>query len=74
MKLPNKIITFNESDFKNSIYILNELTNKRMQPVELYKKTKKHFNSIGEFIDVLDFLYLLNTINYCDKGGELFVI
>ncbi len=74
MKLPNKVISYNESDFRRSIIVLDTLEVEKLGPIELYEKTKKHFETIGEVIDILDFLFLLNIIDYSEEEGVLYVV
>ncbi|PKG74218.1 hypothetical protein CXF86_13935 [Shewanella sp. GutCb] len=38
---------------------------------ELYKKTKKHFDSIDEFIWSIDVLYILDKIDLDDGKGVI---
>lgn len=68
MKLPSKVTTYNQSYFKLAIYILKALENKQMPILDIYEIVKEHFEGIIEFIDVLDFLYLVNSIDYNGDG------
>ncbi len=71
MKLPNKIITYDESTLSKLIPILNELSFADITPFALYKKTINNYKSIEEFIDALDCLYALNKVIYIEQGGVL---
>ena len=71
MKLPNKIITYDESTLSKLVPILNELSFADITPFALFKKTIDNYKSIEEFINTLDCLYALNKITYIDQGGVL---
>lgn len=73
MKLPSKVTTYNQSYFKLSIYVLDVLHNEQIPPLDIYNKVKEHFEGIVEFINVLDFLYLINSIDY-NKEGAIYAI
>ena len=38
---------------------------------ELYKKTKKHFSDIDEFIYSIDVLYIIDAINFDTEKGTI---
>jgi hypothetical protein len=38
---------------------------------ELYKKTKKHFSGIDEFIYSIDVLYIIGAINFDTEKGMI---
>ena len=71
MKLPNKIITYDESTLSKLVPILNELSVADITPFALFKKTIENYSTIEEFIDALDCLYALNKIIYIEQGGIL---
>ena len=64
MKLPNKVITYEESALSNITVILDALSGKDKSLIELYYDTQKNFFDMSEFIDVIDCLFVLNKIDY----------
>ena len=71
MKLPNKIIPYNKSIISKFPVILNNLENKNMSVLELYRKVKPVTDDITEFLEVLDCLYGLGKIEYKEDLGVL---
>lgn len=69
MKLPSKIISFNESVIGKITPIIIEIRECDMTVFALYKKTKKFFSGIEEFVDVLDFLFALQKIIFLKDMG-----
>lgn len=73
MRLPNKIISYNESTLSKLTIVLKTLKNKEeMSPLELYKSTGKEFSDLAEYIDALDCLYTLNAIRFNDNKGVIY--
>lgn len=62
MKLPSKIINYNESIIGKFSFILDEISNKEINIYELFDKLKKNFNNVEEYLVTLEVLYLLNKI------------
>lgn len=71
MKLPSKVTTYKESTISKFPFVLAQLSSCDMSPLELYYKTKKQFGSVTEFIDTLDCLYSMGTIEIDRKTGRL---
>lgn len=67
MKLPNKIYSYSESTISKFIPIIEQLEIKDETVTSLYKKTKKIFNDIEDYIDTLDCLFALNKIVLSEK-------
>lgn len=70
MKLPSKLINYNLSTLKKLEIILNKLTTEACSPNELYKGIKKQFSNIGEFLESLDILFILDKIKL-NLNGEI---
>lgn len=70
MKLPSKLINYNLSTLKKLEIILNKLTTEPCSPNKLYKDIKKQFLNIGEFLETLDILFLLDKIKL-NLNGEI---
>ena len=62
MKLPNKIISYNESNISKFVPIIEVLIENDENVFSLYKKTIKYFKGIEEYIDTLDCLFALKKI------------
>ncbi len=69
MILPNKITSFKESLISKTPYILDVIKDDEASVLDVYEKTKEHFEDINSFIWAIDVLYALNRINLdTDKG------
>lgn len=74
MKLPNKIYSYSESTISKFIPIIEQLRNRNETVTSLYKKTKKNFNDIADYIDTLDCLFALNKIVLSEKEELRYVV
>lgn len=74
MKLPNKIISFNESVLSKCVPILNEVQNNDIGVITLFHKTESCYNSFEEYIDALDCLFAMKKIEYIAEKGVLHYI
>lgn len=68
MKLPSKIINYDESIIGKFSFILDEVSNKEINIYELFDKLKKKFNSVEEYLITLEVLYLLNKIEILEDS------
>lgn len=71
MKFPNKITSYNESIISKFPKVLSLLDNKNLSPKNIYEKMTSNISDIGEFIEILDCLYILNKIQFDEKGNVL---
>jgi hypothetical protein len=71
MKLPNKVITYNEGIISKFPIILNMLDLNSYSIFDLYNKLKKHIEDINEFLDILDCLYALGRINFDNENRRI---
>lgn len=71
MKLPNKIIRYEESILAKLPKVLVILENKEKTTLELYFEVKDLVSNIAEFTEILCCLYSLNKIEYNDVTGGL---
>lgn len=71
MKLPSKITSYKESVISKFHPLLSALQEADTGVFTLYKTTKKHFNSIEEFMDTLDCLFALQRVKYDAKREVL---
>lgn len=68
MKLPSKIISYNESIIGKFSIILDIVCLKEINIYDLFNDVKKRFNNIEEYLQALEVLYLLNKIDiYSDS-------
>lgn len=71
MRLPSKIIPYNASSLSKFPLVLNCLEYTDLTPGKLYHKTRKSFDGISEFYEVLDSLYALGVIELILPKGVL---
>lgn len=71
MKLPNKIIKFEDSILAKLPIILSVLENENKSIKELYNEVKNEVDSIADFTDILSCLYALNKIEFDERSGGL---
>lgn len=62
MRYPNKITSFKESILFKMILLLDILNEGTYTVDELYKKSRRNFDSTADFIETLDALYALDKI------------
>ncbi len=74
MRYPSKITSYNESILSKLPTLLNILSDRDTNILELYMTTKKEFTGIGEFIDALDCLYAMHQINFDAKKGVIYYV
>lgn len=73
MKLPNKIYSYSESTLSKLIPIIKILKQADNSVIDLYHKSKKHFENIEDYIDTLDCLYALNKITVTENEALHYV-
>jgi len=71
MKLPNKIIKYEDSILIKLPIVLNVLQNGNKTILETYKEVKNQVNNIAEFTEILCCLYALNKIELDNETGGL---
>lgn len=71
MRLPNKVSSYSDSVLGLICPILDLLSQTSMPVYELYRKTATNYASIADFMDVLDCLFALNKIDYCEEEGVI---
>lgn len=70
MITPTKSTPLQESIIYKMTYVLS-VRFERITVLELYRKTRKHFNSIEELVWSLDVLYILNRIKIDRESGVI---
>ncbi len=68
LKMPSKVTSFRESSLYKMLVILKKLDARPMKPEELLKSVNNQFEDVGEFLETLDLLYMLNKISVNDEG------
>jgi hypothetical protein len=71
MKLPNKIIKYEDSILVKLPVVLNVIQKGNKSILETYKEVKNEVNNIAEFTEVLCCLYALNKIELNNESGGL---
>jgi len=71
MKLPNKVITYNESIISKFPIVLSILRNEDCKAIELFNQIKNRIEDIDNFLDVLDCLFALGAINLNEQTRRL---
>lgn len=71
MLLPNKLFSYEESILSRFPVVLSVLEEKPMRVSELYKKLNDYFESVNDFIEILDCLYALGKIELNGEEGVL---
>lgn len=62
MKLPNKVLNYNESVISKFPLVLSLLQQKSYTIFSLYKRIRSQLEDINEYIEILDCLFALNKI------------
>lgn len=71
MRFPNKVTPYQASILAKFPAVLNCLETEDMRPDALYKKVKSKVLDVGEFLEILDCLYVLGKIELYEEGGML---
>ena len=64
MKLPSKITSYSESVLSKLPIILDCLAKQDLSPTDLYDEVKDCFLNISEYIDALDCLFAMKSIDF----------
>lgn len=72
MKLPNKVITYNESIISKFPLVLNLLKTNNCSISDLYGKVKNNIEGVDEFLDILDSLFALGRIDFNEETRRLY--
>ena len=71
MLLPNKVVSFNESAISHFSTILGALEYKDMTVISLYNVVKTEVQDVGDFLEILDCLYVLGKVEYIKEQEAL---
>lgn len=65
MLFPSKVASYRDSVFPKSIILLQTIKKQRAVSVlDLYSRTKEHFDNLDSFISALDFLFAIGLIAF----------
>ena len=71
MKMPNKVVCYNESIISKFPVILNALRQGECSVLDLYKTVKRRVDDTADFLDVLDCLFALGKIRFNQNTRRL---
>lgn len=71
MKMPSKVTDYKESTLASLPKIMKKLNEQAMNPQDLYKRTRRYFDDVGEFVEALDCLFILNRIYIDEETGVI---
>ena len=71
MRLPNKIIKYEDSILAKLPIVLSILENNDKTVLDLYNEVKDRVNNIAEYTEILCCLYALNKIEFNNDFGGL---
>ena len=71
MKFPNKVIPYRKSILPKFPLVLKELEEHDYSVFELYKKLEKKLDGLSEYMDILDSLYYLGSVELLTGGVKL---
>ncbi|MGF3066977.1 ABC-three component system middle component 7 [Facklamia sp. P12950] len=73
MKFPSKVTSYQDSVFPKITIILDTVHNEPMEVIKLFNQTKKKFDNINDFIEVLVILFAIKKINL-NKEGVIYYV
>ena len=71
MRFPSKVTPYKDSILAKFTVVLSVLEVTDMHPADLYKKVRSKVNDVGEFLEILDCLFALGTIEFNDERDVL---
>ena len=71
MKFPNKVIPYRKSILSKFPLILKELESQDYSVLDLFNKLEKKLDGISEYMDILDCLYYLGSVELLPGGVKL---
>jgi hypothetical protein len=69
--MPSKVTDYKESALASLPKIMKKLNEQAMNPQDLYKRTRRFFDDVGEFVEALDCLFILNRIYIDEETGVI---
>lgn len=74
LKIPSKVTTYSDSILATFPKLMKKLNKQEMSPKELFSATRRYFDDVGEFVEALDCLFILNKICINKETGELYSV
>lgn len=74
MRIPNKLYSYEESQFPLFSVFIESLMGSPMRPVDLYKELGDLCSGVSDFTDVLDALFALGAVSFDPESGELSLV
>ena len=74
MKFPNKVIPYRKSILSKFPLVLNELEAQDCSILDLYKKLENKLDGLSEYMDILDCLYYLGSVELFPGGVKLYYV
>lgn len=71
MRFPSKVTSYKDSIIVKFPIVLSILESADMHPVDLYAKVRSKVNDVGEFLEILDCLFALGSIELIDERNVL---
>ena len=71
MKFPNKVISYRKSILSKFPLILKVLEKQDYSVIDLYNKLEKKLDGVSEYMDILDCLYYLGSVELLPGGVKL---
>ena len=67
MRLPNKLHSYDESILAKFPVVLSLLEKTDVSVYSLFSQLKNHFEDVGEFVEVLDCLFALGSLEIMEE-------
>lgn len=74
LKIPSKVTTYSDSVLATFPKLMKKLNEQSMSPKNLFSATRRYFEDVGEFVEALDCLFILNKICINKETGELYIV
>lgn len=74
MKLPSKVTDYRDSVLMRFPKVLRELDKYPLTPQALFRRTKRSFANVGEFVETLDCLFILDKIQIDEETGVIQIV
>ena len=71
MKFPNKVVPYRKSILSKFPLVLKELESQDLSVLDLYNKLEKKLYGVSEYMDILDCLYYLGSVELLPGGVKL---
>ena len=71
MKLPNKVLNYNESVISKFPLVLSLLKQSSFTVFALYERIKLHIEGVDEYLEILDCLFAMNKIKLDETKRSL---